>query len=193
MKDKNGVEIRTGDTVRINGAYFKNSNGLFAVTSCPGDPNWSGRDICLKRICKSGELSGRRDSVEFWPLTHFCSDQRKNAAAREHDKEHATIEVISIENTGYISEYFRDKAEEAEQRANFAAQRFGENESSVIKTREIAAFYKAVAERTASANTEQTPEKADPQPAIKFYYNGIRINGDKKLIPVFYKIGRAHV
>ena len=188
MKDKNGVEIRTGDTVRINGAYFKNSNGVFVVTSCPGDPHWSGHDVSCKRLCKSGELSGRRDSVEFWPLSHYCSDSRKNAAAREHDKECATIEVISIENTGYISEYFRDKAEEAEQRANFAAQRFGEDESSVIKTREIAAFYKAVAERTASANTEQTSKKAEPQPAIKFYYNGIRINGDKKLIPVFYSL-----
>ena len=192
MKDKNGVEIRTGDTVRINGAYFKNSNGLFAVTSCPGDPNWSGRDICLKRICKNGELSIRRDSVEFWPLSHYCSDSRKNAAAREHDRENATIEVVEIKDKSYISKYFREKADEIAQRAEYSAQRFGEQHSEAVRLREITEHYKKVVDRISGSlseqQAEQQAEKIENQPPVKFYYNGIRVNGEKKLIRVFYSL-----
>lgn len=159
MKDKNGVEIRTGDTVRINGAYFKNSNGLFAVTSCPGDPNWSGRDICLKRICKNGELSIRKDSTEFWPLSYYCSDSRKNAAAREHDRENATIEVVEIKDKSYIAKYFQEKVDEIAQQAEYSAQRFGEQHSEAVKLREITEHYKKVVDRMSGPFSEQQAEQ----------------------------------
>ena len=31
MKDKNGKEMRTGDIVKISGAYTKRHNGLFVI------------------------------------------------------------------------------------------------------------------------------------------------------------------
>ena len=38
MVDKNGVEMKTGDIVRVSGAYFKNDNGLWFIERSPGDP-----------------------------------------------------------------------------------------------------------------------------------------------------------
>ena len=57
MLDKNGVKMRTGDIVRITDAFFKNDNGLYFIENSPGDPNWCGRDHCLKKISKSGKIS----------------------------------------------------------------------------------------------------------------------------------------
>lgn len=42
MVDKNGVEMKTGDIVRVSGAYFKNDNGLWFIERSPGDPSWCG-------------------------------------------------------------------------------------------------------------------------------------------------------
>ena len=53
MKEKNGIEMKTGDIVEISGAYFKNDNGLYFIEYSPGDPSWSGLDYCLKRISKT--------------------------------------------------------------------------------------------------------------------------------------------
>lgn len=38
MLDKNGVEICTGQVVKVTGAFFKNDNGLYFVDNSPGDP-----------------------------------------------------------------------------------------------------------------------------------------------------------
>ena len=32
MRDRNGIEIKSGDVVRISNAYFKNDNGLYFRT-----------------------------------------------------------------------------------------------------------------------------------------------------------------
>ena len=61
MTDKNGVEIKTGMVVRISGAYFKKDNGLYYVDSSPGDPSWCGKDHCLRKITRKGEISKSND------------------------------------------------------------------------------------------------------------------------------------
>ncbi len=57
MIDKNDREIKTGDVVRVTGAYFKNDNGLFLVTESMGDPNWNGSYHSLKPLNKNGSFS----------------------------------------------------------------------------------------------------------------------------------------
>ena len=57
MLDKNGKEIKTGDVVRISGAYFKNDNAIFFVTHSPGDITWSGKYHSLHKISKAGKIS----------------------------------------------------------------------------------------------------------------------------------------
>ena len=63
MKDKNGIEIKTGMIVKISGAYFKNDNGLYYVDNSPGDPSWSGRDYSLHKISKAGKISTAKRQI----------------------------------------------------------------------------------------------------------------------------------
>lgn len=93
MLDKNGVEIKTGDIVEITGAFFKNDNGLYFVECSPGDPSWSGKDYCLKKISKAGKISTAKYNLCFWPILTFVSDQAKTVKAHQWNREHATIEV----------------------------------------------------------------------------------------------------
>lgn len=56
MLDKNGNEIKVGDVVKIEGAYFKKNIGEFIVTKVPGSPNWSGKDCCLTKATKKTSI-----------------------------------------------------------------------------------------------------------------------------------------
>ena len=68
MLDKNGIEIKTGDVVRITGAYFKTDNALYFVEHSDGDLDWCGKDHCLLKIKRNGELSKAKNAVCFWPI-----------------------------------------------------------------------------------------------------------------------------
>ena len=92
--DKNGRQIKTGDIVRIEGGYFKSDNGLFVVKNSPGDPSWGGSDYSLIKCNKKGEESEAKYAVSFWPLMVTTNIYEKRIAARAHNKEHATIEVV---------------------------------------------------------------------------------------------------
>lgn len=94
MQDKNGKEIKTGDIVRIEGGYFKADNGTFVVTRSPGDPSWMGKDYCLKKCKKSGEESKSKHSTAFWPLMVTVNSYDKRMVARQHNAEHAKIEIV---------------------------------------------------------------------------------------------------
>jgi beta-lactamase class D len=94
MLDKNGIEIKKGDTVEITGAYFKNDNGLWKVEHAPGDENWYGKDYCLKRLKKDGTPSTAKHNICFWPLIAVVNSRIKRMEARAHNAEHAQIEVI---------------------------------------------------------------------------------------------------
>jgi len=86
--------MKKGDIVRITGGYFKSDNGLYMVEFAPGDPEWVGRDYCLKRVNKDFTPSKRRDNIAFWPLMVTVSDYEKANKARRHNAEHARIEVV---------------------------------------------------------------------------------------------------
>ena len=84
MLDKNGREIRTGDIVQVSGAYFKNSNGLFLVTSAEDTPNYTE----YRRIFKIAEL--KRES---WLARHMVADNKKATGCMNALKQ--------MENGGY--------------------------------------------------------------------------------------------
>ena len=95
MTDKNGKEIKTGDIVKIEGGYFKRDNGIFLVKHSHGDPSWGSTDYSLHKCNKKGEESKASHSIAFWPLMVTVNNREKRLEARQHNKEHATIEVIS--------------------------------------------------------------------------------------------------
>lgn len=114
MLDKNGIEIKTGDIVKIENGYFKNSNGYFYVEHAPGDAGWLGKDCSLHKIKKNGQISTAKYSTHFYPLKTFVNDYFKGKEADAYNKEHATIEIIhSIDNTE-IKNHFRTEADKYE-------------------------------------------------------------------------------
>lgn len=98
MFDMNGVEIKAGDIVKIDGAYFKNDNGLYFVESAPGNSWWSGDDCCCKKISKTGKISKSTRNICFWPIMVCVSNYSKKMEARAWNEKNATIEVVKIKN-----------------------------------------------------------------------------------------------
>ena len=97
MLDKNGMEIKTGMVVEIKDAFFKNDNGLYFVEHSAGDPDWCGSDHSLRKISKRGKISQAKHNLCFWPIGIFISDRFKAAEARTWNKEHATIEIRTVQ------------------------------------------------------------------------------------------------
>ena len=147
MLDKNGVEIRTGDVVRISGAFFKNDNGLYYVENSPGDPSWCGSDHSLRKICRSGKLSTAKHNICFWPIGIFISDRCKAAEAHRWNKAHAEIEVVSIQNMAEVASYFEAKAAALDKYIQRTRWDWGEDHPEVAKLLALQAHYKAVAAR----------------------------------------------
>lgn len=145
MTDKNGIEIKTGMIVEITGAYFKNDNGFYFVDNSPGDPTWSGRDYSLHKISKRGKISTAKHHVCFWPISVFVSDRVKSAEARCWNKEHATIEVVSIDNMSEVVAYFQAKAEDMDKPIHRASWDFGEQSDIVKRYEAMKAHYEAIA------------------------------------------------
>ena len=106
MLDKNGVEIRTGDVVRVSNAFFENDNGTYLVVHSAGDPSWTGNDHCLYRLRRDGKISVSKYKTAFWPLGAWTNDRQKNAEARTWNASHAEIEVIPFEKRDGAREYF---------------------------------------------------------------------------------------
>lgn len=150
MLDKNGIEMKTGDIVEIAGAFFKNDNGLYFVESSPGDPSWSGKDYCLKKISKTGKISTAKYNLCFWPIGVFVSDREKSAKARRWNKEHATIEVK--EPCGDMSQvvaFFQGKADDLAEQISRLAHLWGEDRADVQQMRASQAHYEFVAQTVA--------------------------------------------
>lgn len=118
MLDKNGIEIKTGDAVRISGAYFKNDNGLFFITHSPGDPFWNGNYHALKRLCSNGKLSAGRSGSSSWPIAVYTNSRLKRAVATEHNKINAKIEIIHDLPTHSRIKYFKQQIKEYEDLVN---------------------------------------------------------------------------
>lgn len=150
MKDKNGIEIRTGMIVEITGAYFKTDNGLYYVDNSPGDPTWCGSDYSLHKISKHGKISTAKNRTCFWPISVFVNDRVKAAEARTWNKEHAQIAVTSIKNMSEVSAHFQASAERIERDIQRASWDFGENCEIVQKYKAMKAHYLATAQSVAN-------------------------------------------
>lgn len=146
MTDKNGIEIKTGNIVKIAGAYFKNDNGLYYVEHSPGDPGWCGKDHCLKKISKAGKISKAKYNICFWPIMVTVSGS-KYYEAKSWNAENAQIEVMpSLSNMSEVIEHFREKVSSVVCEINRLALNFGEECPSVLRNREIAQHYEKVAQ-----------------------------------------------
>ena len=161
MTDKNNRPMKTGDVVEITGAYFKNDNGLYFVEHTPGDPNWSGRDHCLRRIKRNGELSTAKDNICFWPISVYVNSRDKRAAANQWNREHAEIEIKTFPHTEHIAAYFASEADSLDVTIKRYTWDFGEDCQTVKDTKETQAFYRSVAD---GLRTEQ-PTAATAQPS----------------------------
>ncbi len=167
MTDKNNRHMKTGDVVEITGAYFKNDNGLYFVEHTPGDPDWSGRDHCLRRIKRNGELSTAKDNICFWPISAFVNSRDKRAAANQWNQAHAEIEIKTFPHTEHIAAYFASEADSLDVTIKRYTWDFGEDCQTVKDTKETQAFYRSVADglraEQPTAATEQ-PTAATEQP-----------------------------
>lgn len=161
MTDKNNRTMKTGDVVEITGAYFKNDNGLYFVEHTPGDPNWSGRDHCLRRIKRNGELSTAKDNICFWPISAYVNSRDKRAAANQWNREHAEIEIKTFPHTEHIAAYFADEADSLDATIKRYTWDFGEDCQTVQDAKATQAFYRSVAD---GLRTEQ-PTAATEQPS----------------------------
>lgn len=168
MKDKNGKEMRTGDIVKISGAYTKRHNGLFVIEHTPGDVSWLGEDYSLQKLKKNGEYSNGSYTTQFWPLSYFSNNREHNAAAREHDSKNATIEIVENINTEFIVANFEEESESSLKAAKDYAWRFGEDSEVTKKALSRSEHYKKVVEyikgkeEKAEENTVTvTPETAE--------------------------------
>ena len=180
MIDKNNRTMKTGDVVEITGAYFKNDNGLYFVEHTPGDPNWSGRDHCLRRIKRNGELSTAKDNICFWPISVYVNSRDKRAAANQWNREHAEIEIKTFPHTEHIAAYFAREAASLDATIKRYTWDFGEDCQTVKDTKETQAFYRSIsdglrAEQTAadleaenaSRRTEQEAEQAERETVLR--------------------------
>ena len=184
MYDSNNREIRTGDFVTVSGAYFKNNNGLWLVTSAGDEPN--NGSVWMHKVKKTGELCiSRAGTTASLPMGYYCSDWKKNRAAKEHDRENLRYEVTEGVNPWYAAEYFKKESAEYAERAENQRQHWGKDSEDAAKTQSYADYYAAVAERL-SASAEQ-PKQKEPETGIKFYYNGIKVDGER-LIPCWYSL-----
>lgn len=147
MLDKNGVEIRTGDVVKISNAYFKNDNGLYYVEYSPGDLSWSGTAYSLHKVKRNGQISTAKYSIAFWPLVSFTNNREKNIASREWNKVHATIEIVTGIDPTYIIEHFREEAENNAESSKQYGYRWGDSSEWAVKYADISKHYQAVVDR----------------------------------------------
>ena len=180
MTDKNNRTMKTGDVVEITGAYFKNDNGLYFVEHTPGDPNWSGRDHCLRRIKRNGELSTAKDNICFWPISVYVNSRDKRAAANQWNQAHAEIEIKTFPNTAHIAKFFAAEADSLNATIKRYTWDFGEDNQTVKDAKETQAFYRSVADglwaeqtaadleaENASRRAEQEAEQAERETVLR--------------------------
>ena len=165
MKDKNIIELKTGDVVEITGAYFKNDNGWYFVEHSPGDPNWSGKDYCLCKIKRTGELSTAKKNLCFWPIAVFVSSRAKSAEANAWNREHAKIEIKRIPHRAPIAAYFAAEADSLNATIQRYTWDFGEDCQTVKDSIAYQNFLRSVAARI-RAEDGQPERQPEALPAV---------------------------
>ena len=166
MKDSNNIELMIGDIVEISGAYFNTQNGYYFVER--DDRN----SLTLRKIGKTGKLLKSGHNVEFFPLTSFCSDPVKNREAKKHNAEFARIEKTEKVSFCGVAEYFREEIEKTEK--YIEREEMYNNYGDIDRRKEELKKLKSVYARFADV---EIPEEKKPEKGIKFYYNGIKVDG----------------
>lgn len=151
MKDINNVEIKLGDIVEIKGSCVKRDNGLYMVKHVPGQPNWSGSDVSLEKILKSGKMSKASYSVNSFPLVCYINDRQKSREIKEYNAKNATIEVRTDINNTYVLENLKEELESYKVQAERIKMYNGEGKL-YNEYLEIIEFYKNTIEK---AETEE--------------------------------------
>jgi hypothetical protein len=142
MLDKNGIEMKTGDVVKISGAYFQNDNGYFFIQHSPGDPTWNGTDYSLKKIRRNGKISTAKYSVSFYPLKSFTNSRQKAIEAKNYNESHATIEVITGIDRSEVAAFFNHEADVNDVYANRYSWDWGNDHPETIRIKNISEFYR---------------------------------------------------
>lgn len=115
MRDKNGQPIRTGDIVKITGAFCRQDNATYLVTHSEGDMDWPYEGLSLTRIRRDGVLSTAKNRTTSWPLPVRSRSLLKQIEAARWNAEHATIELQPMmKYRGGIIDYFRNEVVSAE-------------------------------------------------------------------------------
>ena len=161
MKDKNGVQIKAGDIVKIEGAFFKNDNGLYYVEQDGTNKAYCGRDhLTLYKICKNGKLSTTKYNICFFPIISTVSNHAKTAQANAWNKEHATIEIVYNVDNSKVIEKFEEEARQAKESSDYYKLR-GCSESFTKCYDYSFEYYHTAAERM-KAEKEQPKEEEAP-------------------------------
>lgn len=178
IKDVNGIALKTGDVIEISGRPVKNDNGRFLVITAPGDcTTCNVSSLTLHKIGKSGRLLTSGYTTNFYP--EFCEQGNAVKIAGE---------------SAAAREYFTKEAAKAREMASDNLRRYGAKNEYYQKTAARAAFYENIAASCCSAATwkayiaKQTA-KAAADTGIRFYWNGIKVDG-KPLIPCYISMNK---
>ena len=131
MVDKNGVEMKTGDIVRVSGAYFKNDNGLWFIERSPGDPTWCGSSYSLWKLKRNGQPSTAVAHLCSWPIAIFTNSWATRNEAKRWNEEHAEIEGVTGMDTAALAEHFMGLAKELDPYIEREVWDLGENHPDV--------------------------------------------------------------
>lgn len=140
MKDCNGCEIKAGDVVKIDGAYFKHQNGYFFVErDGSGSINRKGH-ILLHRISKFGQISNKSDCILDYP---FDFDQM---CAKKWNNKNAKIEIVHSIDMREVIIYFKREYELADFDAKWARV-YGKPDGVIEELKKEADWFKSINER----------------------------------------------
>lgn len=166
--------FRPGDIVKTENTGFKSQSGYFLIEEVTNNA------LYLVKTGTTGKI--RDDARETWPPRHYCNDRRKNQEAYIIDRESATIcRVDNIPTAGAYNHFKRLAQNRRDRAENFKNYPNTYTAEEIEKELADAARLDAIAERI---KPETMPAEVD-KTGIKFYYNGIRVDGGK-LIQCYY-------
>jgi len=112
-KDKNGIELKVGNVVKIENGYFKNDNGLFRIAHAPFNEGWNGNDYSLRKVLKNFSDSKSKHNISFYPLMVTVNNSATRFEAKRHNEQFATIEVVGKVKMYKVKQtydnYYRDR------------------------------------------------------------------------------------
>lgn len=159
------LEAKTGDIIRISGAYSKNDNGLFVVIHSFGDADWNGceGEYWIEKLKKNGEISTAKYIGTFYPLHSYSNNREYVRKSSEWNEQNVVVEVVEGVNTSYIIDYFKNKADQAKKQKEYYNIRGYEWETWCKQYADSEAFYNSVIERLSAPQEKTETEQEEPK------------------------------